>query len=83
MKEMVRNEVQKLLKVYMIYPIYDSSWVSLVHVVPKKGGMFIARNEKNKLIPTRTVIRWCMCIDYWRLNQATWKDNSPLPFMDF
>jgi len=30
----------------MIYPISDSSWVSLVYVVPKKGGMTVVANEK-------------------------------------
>ncbi|GKB34108.1 putative nucleotidyltransferase, ribonuclease H [Tanacetum coccineum] len=39
----------------MIYPIYDSPWVSPVHEVPKKGGMTVITNEKNVLIPTRTV----------------------------
>lgn len=36
MKEVVRKEVLKLLEVGMIYPISDSSWVSLVHVVSKQ-----------------------------------------------
>ena len=36
MKEVVRTEVLKLLDAGIIYPIYDSSWVSLVQVVPKK-----------------------------------------------
>jgi len=66
----------------MIYPICDSSWVSPVHVVPKKGGMTVVAKEKNELIPTRTVTGWRMCKDYWRLNSATRKDHFPLPFMD-
>jgi hypothetical protein len=37
MKEVVKKEVMKLLNAGMIYPISDSSWVSLVQVVPKKG----------------------------------------------
>ena len=36
MKEVVRKEVLKWLDVGVIYPILDSSWVSLVQVVPKK-----------------------------------------------
>jgi len=79
MKEVVRKEVVKLLEAGMIYPISDSSWVSPVQVVPKKGGMTVVKNE---LIPTRTVTGWRMCIDYRRLNQATRKDHFPLPFMD-
>ena len=38
MKEVVRKEVLKWLDMGVIYPISDSSWVSLVQVVPKKGG---------------------------------------------
>jgi hypothetical protein len=37
MKEVVRNEVLKLLDAGIIYPIVDSRWVSPVHYVPKKG----------------------------------------------
>jgi hypothetical protein len=53
----------KLLEAGMIYPISDSAWVSPVQVVPKKGGMTVIKNEKNELIPTRTVTGWRMCID--------------------
>jgi len=82
MKEVVKKEVFKLLDAGMIYPISDSSWVSPVHVVPKKGGMTVVANEKNELIPTRTVTGWRMCIDYRRLNTATRKDHFALSFMD-
>ena len=82
MKEEVRKEVLKLLEAGLIYPISDSAWVSPVQVVPKKGGMIVIHNEKNDLIPTRTIIKWRMCIDYWKLNEATKKDHFPLPFMD-
>ncbi|XP_074267374.1 uncharacterized protein LOC141590706 [Silene latifolia] len=60
MKEVVRKEVLKLLDAGIIYPISDSRWVSPVHVVPKKGGMTVVRNDKNELIPTRTVTGWRM-----------------------
>jgi hypothetical protein len=51
MREVVKKEVLKLLKAGVIYPISYCEWVSLVQVVPKKGGMTIIRNEKNELIP--------------------------------
>ncbi|GKC57707.1 reverse transcriptase, partial [Tanacetum coccineum] len=60
----------------------NSPWVSPVQVVPKKGGMTVVKNEKNELIPQRTVIEWCMCIDYQKLNDATRKDYFPLPSID-
>ena len=50
-----KAEVIKLLDAGIIYPISDSSWVSPVQVVPKKRGMTVVTNEKNELIPTRTV----------------------------
>ncbi|KAJ0616051.1 putative nucleotidyltransferase, Ribonuclease H [Helianthus annuus] len=81
-QEVVKNEVIKLLDAGLIYPISDSQWVSPVQVVPKKRGMTVITNEKNELIPTRTVTGWRVCIDYRRLNEATRKDHFPLPFID-
>ena len=52
MKEVVRKEVLKWMNAGFIYAILDSPWVSPVHVVPKKGGFTVIRNEKNELIPT-------------------------------
>ena len=82
MKEVFRNEVLKWLNAGFIYAISDSSWVSPVHVVPKKGGFTVIRNEKNELIPIRTVTGWRVCIDYRKLNTATRKDHFLLPFID-
>ena len=82
MKEVVRKEVLKWLNAGFIYAISDSPWVSPVHVVPKKGGFTVIKNEKNELIPTRTVTGWRVCIDYRKLNTATRKDHFPLPFID-
>ena len=82
MREVVRKEVLKWLNAGFIYAISDSPWVSPVHVVPKKGGFTIIKNEKNELIPIRTVTGWRVCIDYRKLNTATIKDHYPLPFID-
>ncbi|XP_075521338.1 uncharacterized protein LOC142554562 [Primulina tabacum] len=54
MKEVVKSEVLKLLNAGVIYAISDSSWVSPVQVVPKKGGITVVRNENDELISTRT-----------------------------
>ncbi|KAL4291396.1 hypothetical protein GQ457_14G014230 [Hibiscus cannabinus] len=82
MKDVVRKEILKWLDAGIIYLISDSEWVSPVQCVPKKGGITVISNEKNELIPTRTVTGWRVCMDYRRLNKATRKDHFPLPFID-
>ncbi|KAL4273391.1 hypothetical protein GQ457_13G013790 [Hibiscus cannabinus] len=82
MKDVVRKEILKWLDAGIIYPISDSEWVSPVQCVPKKGGITVISNEKNELIPTRTVTGWRVCMDYQKLNKATRKDHFPLPFID-
>ncbi|GKA01680.1 reverse transcriptase domain-containing protein [Tanacetum coccineum] len=56
--EVIKKEVIKLLDAGLIYPIFDSPWVSPVHCVPKKGGMTVVENEDNELIPMRLVTGW-------------------------
>ncbi|XP_017970451.1 PREDICTED: uncharacterized protein LOC108660699 [Theobroma cacao] len=81
-KEVVKKEIIKRLDAGIIYPISDSSWISLVQCVPKKGGMTMVANDNNELIPTRTVTGWRVCMDYGKLNKAIKKDHFPLPFIN-
>jgi len=37
----------------IIYPISNSQWISPVHVVPKKSGIAVVKNNEGELIPTR------------------------------
>ncbi|CAL9000990.1 unnamed protein product [Prunus brigantina] len=82
MKEVVRAEVLKLLDVGIIYPISDSKWVSAVHVVPKRIGITVVKNEHKELVQTRPAASWRVCTDYRKLNSNTRKDYFPMPFID-
>jgi hypothetical protein len=75
--EVVKKEVIKLLDAGIIYPVLHSEWVSPVHCVPKKRGLTVVKNEKDELIPQRTVTWWWMCTDYRKLNKATKNITSP------
>nr|GEV12181.1 DNA-directed DNA polymerase [Tanacetum cinerariifolium] len=57
-KEVVKKEVIKLLDAGLIYPISDSPCVSSIQVVLKKVRMTVVKNEKDELIPQRTVTGW-------------------------
>jgi hypothetical protein len=81
-KEVVRNEVLKVLDASIIYPIADSRWVSPIHCVPKKGGITVVPNENNEHFPQRVVVGYRMCIDFRKVNKVTKKDHYPLPFID-
>ncbi|GKB84498.1 reverse transcriptase domain-containing protein [Tanacetum coccineum] len=65
MKEVVKKKIIKLLDAGIIYLIEDSPWVSPVHCIPKKGGMTVVTNEKNELVPTRTITGWRVCIFFF------------------
>ena len=38
LRDIVKEEIKKLLEVGFIYPISDSKWVSSLMIVPKKNG---------------------------------------------
>ena len=82
MMEMVRKEILKCLDNGIIYPIFDSPWVSPIQVVPKKSGITVVTNKNDEQVPTRVQSGWRVCIDYKKLNMATRKDHFPLPFID-
>ena len=52
MQEAVQGEIMKLLDNGIIYPIFDSQWVSPVHVVPKKSSFTVVKNDKQELVQT-------------------------------
>jgi hypothetical protein len=58
MQEVVRTEVIKLLDARIIYPIFDSKWVSPIHFMPKQAGLTVVQNKDNELVPTRIQSGW-------------------------
>ena len=82
MMEVVKKKILKCLDNGIIYPISDSSWVSTVHVVPKKLGITIVTNKSDEQVLTRVQSGWRMCIDFRKLSVATRKYHFSLPFMD-
>jgi len=68
MQEAVKTKFLKLLDNGIIYPIFDSQWVSPVHTVPKKAGFTVVENEPKELVQTRLPTK--VCIDYQKLNTA-------------
>ena len=80
--EVVKKEILKWLQADFLYAILDSTWVSPVHVVPKKLGITMVKNEKGEEMPTKIVSEHRVSIDYRKLNLATKKDHHPLPFTD-
>ncbi|KAL4026348.1 hypothetical protein IC575_014777 [Cucumis melo] len=82
LKEVVMKEVLKLKDIEIIYPVLDSTWVSPIHVVPKKTRMTVVKNDKGEMVLMQMQNGWRMCIDYRKLNEVTKNDHFPLPFLD-
>ena len=59
----MKEHIIKWQNLEIIYPIFDSQWVSLVHVVPKKAGVMVTVNEKGEEIQTLLLTKWQVCID--------------------
>jgi len=61
MKEVVKNEVIKLLDNGIIYPISDSKWVSPTQVVPKKSGVTVITMKKSQFQLGLLLVGACAC----------------------
>ena len=53
-----------------------------MHVVPKKAGVTMTVNDRDKEIQTHLPTKWRVCIDYQKLNAATKKDHFSFPSID-
>ena len=73
MLEVLKNEILKWLKGDVIYAISTSSWVSPVHMVPKKTETTVEKNEKGEEVQTRLATSRQVCIDYRKFNLVTKK----------
>lgn len=81
LKEVVREEIRKLLERDIIHAISDSKWVTLDHILPKKYGVTIIKKEYQEIttwIPTK----WRDCIHYRCLNLVICKGHFPILFID-
>ncbi|GJT06325.1 reverse transcriptase domain-containing protein [Tanacetum coccineum] len=78
--DVIKKEVEKLLDAGLNLSNFGYPWVSPpVHCgFPQKGGMTVVKNEENELVPTRLVTGWRVCIDYRKLNEATWDFQIPI-----
>ena len=74
--EVVKEEILKWLNVEIIYPISNSEWVILVHIVLKTARLTVT------MIKTHLSIKWRVYIDYQKLNSAIKNYHFPLTFID-
>nr|GEY34185.1 hypothetical protein [Tanacetum cinerariifolium] len=77
--DVIKKEVEKLLDAGLIYPISDSSWVSPVHCVPKKGkdnvhlpyGTFAYRRMPFSLYNVPGTFQRCMLAIFHNMVEKT------------
>ncbi|GJV99230.1 reverse transcriptase domain-containing protein [Tanacetum coccineum] len=82
-QDVVKNEIVKLFDSGLIYPISDSSWVSPINVVPKKGGMTVVLNDNKELIPSCTVTGWRVILPNSNSTRRSREDNFHLSLWNF
>ena len=82
LKEVLRNEVTRLLEANIIYAISNSEWVSPIQIILKKTSLTMVRNKHSELQPFKIPTSWIVCIDYRKLNVSTRKDHFSFPFFD-
>lgn len=83
MKDILKKDIIKWLDTEIIYPIFDSVYVSLIEYVPKKGGMIMVENEKNELIPTKESLLVRRYVWYiYETKKGNHKGLFPLPLIN-
>lgn len=68
-KEVVKVEVLKLMDADI--PKHRWQVGQSVPSSAENSGVIIIQNEDRKMVPTRTAMSWCICIDYRKLIQIT------------
>jgi hypothetical protein len=67
MMNAVKAEILKLLDAGIIYPITDSKWVAPIHVVPKKTGYHVGKEQKGLIFLHTNIIShyhsWTKCLN--------------------
>lgn len=58
MQEVKKKEIIKWLNIGVVYPSSNNKWISHIQCVTKKRGMTMVANEKNELIPLRSITGW-------------------------
>jgi hypothetical protein len=51
----------------IIYPIFDSEWVSPIHVMTKWAGLMRVKNKDDDFVPTCIQLGWRAWIDYHKV----------------